>query len=72
MEDRYAELVSIKEHPKYKDTYIINEIDEKKGIRISQVNSKFDANIRTDKCSLGELRPRPKYLVGEGMALRRI
>lgn len=48
-DDRYEELVSIRKHPQYKDTYIVNEIDKDKGSRISQVNSQFDANIRTDK-----------------------
>jgi|TARA_B100001971_G_scaffold213810_1_gene248371 hypothetical protein len=77
--DRYETFVSIIEHPKYKDTYIVNEKDRKKGIRISQVNSKFDANIRTDKYDpnkifnkefgpLGKCRPRPKNLAGGGMA----
>jgi len=51
-DERYDTLISIREHPKYKDTYIIVEEDKNKGSRISQINSKFDANIRTDKYDL--------------------
>jgi hypothetical protein len=51
-DDRYETLISVREHPRYKNTYIIVEKDSKKGVRISQLNSQFDANIRTDKYDL--------------------
>ena len=47
--DRYESFVSMREHPMYKDTYIVNEKDNKKGFRTIQLNSKFDAIIRQDK-----------------------